>query len=176
MLEIWDLMKSVFSLILSLRRWSVWFRAKHGKLEGECQPSQPASLTIVWVCVIPDSPQCAGTEVVVVAVSETSRTNLIPCDTKGLPQATSYRWALNTSAGVSQISRQNSSSLNITRDQLSFSQHRKQIGEVRCWASNSLGESKHPCVFHLVTAGQWETWILDGKLILNLNIKVLDHY
>ena len=112
--------------------------------------------------VIADKPQCAGPDVVVVAVSETSRTNLIPCDTKGLPEATSYRWALNTTAGLEEISRQNSSSLNVTRDQLSFSQHRKQIGEVRCWASNSLGESLHPCVFQLVTAGQRASYILDG--------------
>ena len=118
-------------------------------------------LTIVWVSVIPDKPRCVDPGVVVVAVSQTSWTNLIPCDTKGLPEATSYRWALNTSAGISQISGQNSSSLKVTRDQLGFSHLRRQLGEVKCWASNSLGESKHPCVFHLVTAGQGAS-ILDG--------------
>ena len=52
---------------------------------------------------------------------------------------------------------------------LRFSDTATDLGEVRCWGSNVVGESSHPCVFKLVAAGMlghlfkvsrsWQTFI-----------------
>ena len=104
------------------------------------------------ILLISDKPRCVSVSGLMVAVSESSPSNPIPCETEGLPEATSYRWTLNTSKGLEQIFGL-TGSLNIGRDQLGFSWNKDHIGEVKCWAANSLGESTRPCVFHLVAAG-----------------------
>ena len=87
-------------------------------------------------------------------MSERSLSSPITCLTRGHPPATSYRWTLNTSAGLEEMSRQRSSSLDLGKEKFRLSEDRKQIGEVKCWAANRLGESTEPCVFQLVAAGQ----------------------
>ena len=36
-----------------------------------------------------------------------------------------------------------------------FSGSAHDLGEVRCWGGNEVGESAHPCVFRLVAAGSY---------------------
>jgi len=96
-------------------------------------------------------PRCVHLSPLTVAVSESS-TNLIPCDSEGVPQATTFRWVLNAS-GIEETLRQKKSSLRLLKSQIRISDEEKDVGIVECWASNNVGEAEEPCTFQLVAAG-----------------------
>ena len=99
-----------------------------------------------------DKPRCVHLSPLTVAVSESS-TNLIPCDSEGVPQATTFRWVLNAS-GIEETLRQKKSSLRLLKSQIRISDEEKDVGIVECWASNNVGEAEEPCTFQLVAAGE----------------------
>ena len=86
------------------------------------------------------------------AVSESS-TNLIPCDSEGVPKATTFRWVLNNS-GIEETLRQKTSTLTLRQAKLRFPEEEKYVGVLECWATNSVGEARKPCTFQLVAAGK----------------------
>ena len=122
------------------------------------------SLNKTFTLLFADKPRCAHTSPLNVAVSE-SLTNLIPCDSAGFPQATTFRWVLNTS-GIEETLKQKTSALKLTKKQLRFSDDEKYVGLLECWAANNVGEADKPCTFQLVAAGEryWSLrhWVIRG--------------
>ena len=99
-----------------------------------------------------DKPRCIHSSPLNVPVSESS-SNLIPCDIDGIPKATTYRWILNTT-GKEETLRQTTPTLTLRQKKIQFPEDKKIVGQVKCWASNSVGESEYPCTFVLVAAGK----------------------
>ena len=66
------------------------------------------------------------------ALSE-SLTNLIPCDSEGVPKATTFRWVLNYS-GIEDTLRQKTSTLTLCQAKLRFPKEEKYVGVLECWA------------------------------------------
>ena len=102
--------------------------------------------------IFSDKPRCVHASPLTVAVSKSS-TNLIPCDCQGFPKATTFRWVLNNS-GIEETLRQKSSTLTLRHTKLIFHAGEKDMGSLKCWATNSVGESEEPCIFQLVLAGK----------------------
>ena len=71
------------------------------------------------------------------------------CTVDSKPQATTYRWLFNSSETTFEIPSAEST--------MFFSNYKSSAeeghGQVLCWASNSLGEQYHPCVFRVVPLG-----------------------
>ena len=155
------------ALLLFYRRWHPWQLA-----------STPVQLLIlrvtpqvtvnIWrsnVCnlfvqrtrfspIFSDKPRCVHSSPMTVAVSKAS-TNLIPCDCQGIPKATTFRWVLNSS-GIEETLRQRTSTLTLSHTRLMYPVGRKEMGTLKCWATNTVGKSEEPCIFQLVAAGKKE--------------------
>ena len=117
--------------------------------------------------IFSDKPRCVHTSPLTVAVSKTS-TNLIPCDCQGFPKATTFRWVLNNSR-IEETLRQKSSTLTLRQAKLIHRAGEKDMGSLRCWATNSVGESEEPCIFQLVAAGKNKVIHVKGKDIVTLH-------
>jgi len=98
-------------------------------------------------------PCCIHEAPVTIAISETSTKNLVVCDTRAEPRVKIYRWELNTTAGIMQIGNQRTPRLYLSKDQIRFLETKTELGIIRCWGTNSIGESQSPCIFKLVAAG-----------------------
>ena len=83
---------------------------------------------------------------------------------RALPAATLFRWAFNNSVQSNQIvtnppennlqTKKNSEKSPYYHSTLKYqAKTEKDFGEVRCFASNELGESDAPCIFTLIPAG-----------------------
>ena len=83
---------------------------------------------------------------------------------RALPAATLFRWTFNNSVQSNQIVRnqpENNLQTKTKNDIYPYyhstlkyqAKTEKDFGEVRCFASNELGESDSPCIFTLIPAG-----------------------
>ena len=46
----------------------------------------------------------------------------------------------------------------------------RDYGTILCSAENELGQQSQPCVFHLISAGKIEEWILRSFLLLDTGL------
>ena len=85
---------------------------------------------------------------------------------KSLPAATKFRWTFNnsfetneilaTSLGNKMRSEKKSELYPYYYSNLKYqAKTEKDFGEVRCFATNELGESQNPCIFTLIPAGKF---------------------
>ncbi|XP_049962106.1 synaptogenesis protein syg-2-like [Schistocerca serialis cubense] len=78
----------------------------------------------------------------------------VRCEVEAFPEAVGFRWAFNNSAET----------LDVPQSRFNWSAGASQLahapvndmdyGSVLCWADNSVGQQRRPCVFHIVPAGQ----------------------
>ena len=84
---------------------------------------------------------------------------------RALPAATLFRWTFNNSVQSNQIvTNQPENNLQTKKKNEKYPYYHstlkyqakteKDFGEVRCFASNELGESDSPCIFTLIPAGK----------------------
>ena len=89
----------------------------------------------------------------------------ILCKMRALPAATLFRWTFNNSVQSNQIvTNQPENNLQTKTKNEKYPYYHstlkyqakteKDFGEVRCFASNELGESDSPCIFTLIPAGK----------------------
>ena len=84
---------------------------------------------------------------------------------KALPAATKFRWSFNNSFETNEVlsEKQGNRIRPAKNNQVAPYYHsslkyqaktEKDFGVVRCFATNELGESEHPCIFTLIPAGK----------------------
>ena len=85
---------------------------------------------------------------------------------KSLPSATKFRWTFNNTYETNEISanklgnkklpeKKNDGNHPFYYSSLKYhAKTEKDFGEVRCFATNVLGESDYPCIFTLIPAGK----------------------
>ena len=95
---------------------------------------------------------------------------------KALPAATKFRWAFNNSFETNEVLSEKTGKNKRPEkknkvDPYYYSNLKyqakteKDFGEVRCFATNELGESKHPCIFTLIPAGKLRNYMIIITLI-----------
>ena len=75
---------------------------------------------------------------------------------ESLPEATRFRWVFNSSlTGQSLPVSPDQFSSNGTYSILDYvAEHTEDFGQLKCFASNELGETMEPCLFNLLAAGK----------------------
>lgn len=88
------------------------------------------------------------------------------CEVDAFPAPDSFRWSFNNSAEAIEITPSKyHNSLHLSLSTLSYTpQTEMDYGTVMCWASNTAGQQREPCVFHIIVAGKKKD--LKKKLIL----------
>lgn len=82
-----------------------------------------------------------------------------------LPAATKFRWTFNNSFETNdalankqgdkiRLEKKNQFSTYYSSNLKYQARSEKDFGEVRCFATNDLGESSYPCIFTLIPAGE----------------------
>lgn len=102
---------------------------------------------------VSDAPYCKPDQVQVFGVAR-QETIRISCDVIANPsQPTSFEWRFNSSGETIDMPHnrfQSAGSRSIVeyvpRTELDY-------GSLLCWARNSIGRQKEPCIFHLIPAG-----------------------
>ncbi|KAF2351071.1 Immunoglobulin-like domain [Trinorchestia longiramus] len=75
----------------------------------------------------------------------------VTCEVDAHPPATAFRWAFNTSAEVVSIDPGRIEAVSgDLRDVVYTPRSQLDYGSLLCWATNSVGEQRVPCVFHII--------------------------
>ena len=78
------------------------------------------------------------------------------CDVVANPNVEAFHWAFNNSAGLIHVPASRSVSVNGTRSKLTYTpKNNKDYGTLMCGAKNEVGKQKHPCIFHIILAGEY---------------------
>ena len=56
--------------------------------------------------------------------------------------------------------------------QIRFLETKTELGTIRCWGTNSIGESQSPCIFKLVAAGKFFN-VIASSLCVRLQLLIL---
>lgn len=40
----------------------------------------------------------------------------------------------------------------------------QDFGTLSCWGVNEVGVQQNPCLFQVVLAGEWDTWVASGRM------------
>ncbi|XP_026479796.1 synaptogenesis protein syg-2 [Ctenocephalides felis] len=80
----------------------------------------------------------------------------IRCDVESLPKPNTFRWAFNNSAESIEVPRTRFTvNLNRSSSTLSYQPlSEMDFGTVLCWAANTAGLQREPCVYHVIAAGR----------------------
>lgn len=102
------------------------------------------------IIIVLDAPVCSGEQKTLYGVA-TREPVQVPCDVNADPPQVSFHWTLNNSLKVLPIKSFVSSHL---RSVANYAPRSKfGYGQLYCWASNSVGTQKQPCVFNIIPAG-----------------------
>ena len=138
-------------MLLSIKTCSFFYRKY---LHQNCrQKNLNPEISIDYLFIFSDAPYCKPGQVQVfgVARDETAR---IGCEVIANPQSSVFfEWRFNTSGETVDMPHDRFRSTNsrsvveyVPRTELDY-------GSLLCWASNSIGRQREPCIFHLVPAG-----------------------
>ncbi|KAG8235232.1 hypothetical protein J437_LFUL010382 [Ladona fulva] len=103
-----------------------------------------------------DSPTCAPNQTRVHGVAKQEKAN-ISCTVEANPPEVHFRWTFNNSAETvdvapAHIGRGLMAPRTSTLSYTPMTEH--DYGTLLCWASNRIGGQRHPCVFHIIAAGE----------------------
>ncbi|OQR75156.1 titin-like [Tropilaelaps mercedesae] len=99
------------------------------------------------------APICAATQRFTYGISRQEPV-AVNCFVDSDPAEVSFRWALNNSEGVLKDISEGFSSTSGGRSTLLYKPLLDDdFGSLLCWAQNSVGAQREPCVFSLITAG-----------------------
>ncbi|XP_063852789.1 hemicentin-2-like [Scylla paramamosain] len=103
------------------------------------------------------APVCAGGQKRVYGGGRFHTMN-ITCRVESHPEATSFRWAFNTSTEFSPVGGASVSPGGRGRSIAAYTPlTHHDFGSLLCWGRNEVDEQEEPCVFHIVPAGVPET-------------------
>lgn len=80
-------------------------------------------------------------------------TFVVRCHVDAVPEVTRFSWTYNTSKGVLPVQGAKIDNENGTST-LQFTPGTGDVESLSCWASNSVGRQKIPCLFYVVPAGK----------------------
>ncbi|KAF2365499.1 Immunoglobulin-like domain [Trinorchestia longiramus] len=102
------------------------------------------------VLVVQYAPVCRVFESEVQVAGRLDSLN-VSCEVDAFPPPTSFRWAFNTSTEIVSIDSGKMEAVGgDLRNVLYTPRSKVDFGSLLCWASNVVGEQRHPCVFHVV--------------------------
>ncbi|XP_024080575.1 B-cell receptor CD22-like isoform X2 [Cimex lectularius] len=83
----------------------------------------------------------------------------VMCEVDAFPPPDDFKWSFNNSAESVEISPSKyHNSLQLSLSTLSYTPRTEMdYGTVMCWASNTAGPQRTPCVFHIIPAGRPDT-------------------
>ena len=82
----------------------------------------------------------------------------VTCDFEADPRDTQIRWSLNNSQGIQVLTNWTKGG---PRSIFSYSSKTDEgYGILMCWAKNSIGTQKMPCIIKVVPAGMYEKRLL----------------
>nr|XP_053634411.1 nephrin-like [Cherax quadricarinatus] len=77
----------------------------------------------------------------------------VPCQVDSHPQQVSFSWVLNNTSETTDIPEAHITN-NLTLSMLQYTPHTQMdYGFLLCWATNSVGKQREPCVFKIFPAG-----------------------
>ncbi|XP_068213715.1 LOW QUALITY PROTEIN: protein turtle homolog B-like [Palaemon carinicauda] len=80
----------------------------------------------------------------------------VPCQVSSYPQATSFRWAVNTSSDIVDIPLVHSTRTGSVSTLRYTPQTGLDFGDLLCWGANEVGTQRTPCVFQVIPAAKPE--------------------
>lgn len=100
-----------------------------------------------------DAPRCRPNQMRVHGIAKAEKAT-ISCSVEANPPEVSFRWLFNNSAESIDVA-----SSHITKSgtvsMVSYTPRTEMdYGTLLCWARNSIGDQKVPCVFHIIAAGE----------------------
>lgn len=103
-----------------------------------------------WIFL--DAPTCKPNQIRVHGIAKSEKAS-ISCAVEANPSDVTFRWLFNNSAESIDVA-----SSHITKSgTLSIVSYTPRTemdyGTLLCWAKNSIGDQKVPCVFHIIAAG-----------------------
>jgi len=99
-----------------------------------------------------DSPTCHPNQTRVHGVAKQEKAD-ISCRVDANPPDVHFKWSFNNTAESMDVS-SNHISRSGTRSTVTYTPITEMdYGTLLCWASNSIGEQRLPCVFHIIAAG-----------------------
>jgi len=102
----------------------------------------------------PDSPVCSGNQQRQYGAARGDVAN-ITCSVNSHPAPVSFRWAYNSSSHLTDIVLNTTTKGGYT-DTLQYLLHSDMdFGTLLCWAANTVGVMRRPCVIHVVPAGEY---------------------
>ncbi|XP_066903995.1 nephrin isoform X2 [Halyomorpha halys] len=105
----------------------------------------------------------------------------VMCEVDAFPAPDSFRWSFNNSAEAIEIAASKfHNSLHLSLSTLSYTpQTEMDYGTVMCWASNTAGQQREPCVFHIIAAGRPDppyNCTLINQTLHSLDLECLDGF
>jgi len=95
-------------------------------------------------------PICASPEPVIYGVSKNELVNIV-CKVEANPSEVQFKWTFNNSAELIRVNNRAASEGSISK--LTYTpQNTMDYGTLLCSASNTVGEQRKPCVFHIIMA------------------------
>ncbi|KAL7637586.1 UNVERIFIED_CONTAM: hypothetical protein RMT77_012314 [Armadillidium vulgare] len=92
------------------------------------------------------------------------------CNAKSHPPADKFRWAFNSSRGLQDITNSPNVKYNDSNRVIQYKiKSTDDFGAFLCWASNSLGDMKDPCVINVIPAAKPEP-VSDCEIFHNSSI------
>ncbi|KAG7164444.1 hypothetical protein Hamer_G003650 [Homarus americanus] len=96
----------------------------------------------------------------------------IPCDLDSYPTPTAFRWTFNNSGESVDIS-QDHILVAGSRSTVSYTPNTElDYGTLLCWGINSVGQQRHPCIFHVFPAGHPDP--VHNCSVYNLSVTVVN--
>ncbi|KAL1114815.1 hypothetical protein AAG570_007639, partial [Ranatra chinensis] len=125
-------------------------------------------------------PVCRGDQKHVFGVARNEDARVL-CEVDAFPPPDDFRWSFNNSAETIEIAPSRfHNSLQLSLSTLSYTpQNEMDYGTVMCWASNTAGQQRDPCVFHIVAAGHPDppyNCSLVNQTVSSLDIDCLDGF
>jgi hypothetical protein len=106
-----------------------------------------------------DKPVCRPDQKRVYGVARHENAHVV-CEVEAYPPPDSFKWSFNNTAetiDVPQARYRTSTPANgpsTSQSNLTYTPMTEMdYGTVMCWASNTAGQQKEPCVFHIIAAG-----------------------
>ncbi|XP_050691470.1 nephrin-like [Eriocheir sinensis] len=114
-------------------------------IQGDGQ-SNPLRLKVKY------KPLCTGKQSVYHGAARYEQVN-IPCQVESYPEPDAFRWTFNNSGESIEISEEHVL-VEGSRSTVSYTANTElDYGTLLCWGVNSVGQQRHPCVFHVFPAG-----------------------
>jgi len=109
--------------------------------------------------LLTDKPICRPEQKRVYGVARHENAHVM-CEVEAYPPPDSFKWSFNNTAETIDVPQARyktsgaASGSSLSQSMLTYTPMTEMdFGTVMCWASNTAGQQKEPCVFHIIAAG-----------------------